>query len=166
MPADKADLRDARSGYGGRTYDVRGTLRGFDGEWYRARRGKHTHRVVLVGPDGRSEDTSYRVRAKDFQESPDLPAPVPAATQELSLVGQRGAVTIAASLREKLGIREGGVVIQEERDGGVWIHPAEVVPRGVSQTSAVSLDALLAAVTPENIHGEIDTGDPVGRERL
>jgi hypothetical protein len=32
--------------------------------------------------------------------------------------------------------------------------------------SGILLDELLAQITPENLHGEIDFGNPVGRELL
>ena len=46
----------------------------------------------------------------------------------MSKVGKRGAVVIPASLRRRLGIKEGSLVIAEERDGGVLIRPAAAFP--------------------------------------
>ncbi|MCS6497142.1 hypothetical protein NX905_23145 [Burkholderia thailandensis] len=40
--------------------------------------------------------------------------------------------------------------------GGLTVHPA-ARPR-------YTLDELLASVTPDNLHGEVDFGPPVGRE--
>ncbi len=160
-PVLKAELMVPETGHGGKKYPLQGTLRGFDGLWFRARWGTHHHRVVRIGPDGRSEDTSYRVKAGDFVE---VAAQAGASTKsrEYSIVGQRGSVVIAAAFRDRLGLVEGSVVIQEERDGGILLIPAEVVPRG----SAVTLDQLLAEITPENLLGEVDTRPPVGRETL
>lgn len=156
---NRAQLTVPKSGYEGRTYDARGALRGQEGHWYRAKKGTHHHRVVKIGEDGRSVGDSYRVRVQDFEELATAPQAAPDNRTEVSVVGQRGTVTIAASLRDRLGIRDGDVMIQEERDGGVWFRPADVVPR-----DRPTLESLLAKVTPENIHGEIPTGGPVGRE--
>ena len=50
------------------------------------------------------------------------------ATQEISKVGRRGAVVIPAPLRKRFGIREGSYVVAEERDDGILIRPAAVIP--------------------------------------
>lgn len=51
-----------------------------------------------------------------------------AATAEVSKVGKRGVVVIPARLRRRFGIKEGSLVIAEEREGGVLIRPAVAVP--------------------------------------
>ncbi len=157
----KATLMVPRDGYRGRDYAVRGTLRGHEGEWFRAIKGRDNHRVVRVGSDGLAEDRSYRVRVSDFiphatEESDTKVSNAP----EISQVGQRGAIYLSASFRARYGIREGGVVLQEPTDKGILIRPADVVPREVTY----ELDALLSRVTPENIHDEVSTGSPVGEE--
>jgi len=43
-------------------------------------------------------------------------------------VGRRGTVVIPADLRRQLGMDEGSMILLEQRDGGVWIRPAEVIP--------------------------------------
>jgi antitoxin MazE len=43
------------------------------------------------------------------------------------------------------------------------IQDGELVIR-VVDSAAESLEDLLGGVTPENLHGEVDTGDPVGGE--
>jgi AbrB family looped-hinge helix DNA binding protein len=47
---------------------------------------------------------------------------------EISKVGKRGSVVVPARLRRKFGIEEGGLVIAEERPGGILIRPAAAVP--------------------------------------
>lgn len=47
---------------------------------------------------------------------------------EMSKVGKRGTVVIPASLRRRFGIEEGSFVIAEEREEGVLIRPAVVMP--------------------------------------
>jgi len=43
-------------------------------------------------------------------------------------VGKRGAIIVPASLRKRFGIEEGSIVIAEEKDDGILIRPAVVVP--------------------------------------
>jgi len=42
-------------------------------------------------------------------------------------VSSRGQITLPVGIRKRLGIRSGGVVIAEERDGEVLLRPAAVV---------------------------------------
>lgn len=43
------------------------------------------------------------------------------------IVSPRGQITLPAELRHRLGIKEGGVVTLEERDGSLILRPAAVV---------------------------------------
>ncbi len=43
-------------------------------------------------------------------------------------VGKRGAIIVPAKLRKRFGIEEGSMVIAEEREDGILIRPAIVVP--------------------------------------
>jgi AbrB family looped-hinge helix DNA binding protein len=43
-------------------------------------------------------------------------------------VGKRGAIIVPARLRKRFGIEEGTIVIAEEKDDGILIRPAIVVP--------------------------------------
>ena len=43
-------------------------------------------------------------------------------------VGKRGAIVVPAKLRKRFGIEEGGIVIADEKDDGILIRPAMVVP--------------------------------------
>ena len=45
-----------------------------------------------------------------------------------SKVGKRGAVVIPARLRRRFGMNEGSFVVAEEREEGVLIRPAAVMP--------------------------------------
>lgn len=47
---------------------------------------------------------------------------------ETSKVGKRGTIVIPASLRRRYGIKEGSLVITEERAEGVLIRPATALP--------------------------------------
>lgn len=43
-------------------------------------------------------------------------------------VGKRGAIIVPAKLRRRYGIEEGAIVTAEEREEGILIRPAVVVP--------------------------------------
>ncbi len=45
-----------------------------------------------------------------------------------SKVGRRGTVVLPAKLRRRLGLEEGSFVVVEERDDGILIRPATVLP--------------------------------------
>ncbi len=47
--------------------------------------------------------------------------------KETLTVSSRGQITLPAEVRERLGIRPGGVVVLEEQEGGVMVRPAAVV---------------------------------------
>jgi len=47
--------------------------------------------------------------------------------RENIIVSSRGQITLPASMRKKLGIKPGGVVVAEERNGEVVLRPAAVV---------------------------------------
>lgn len=48
--------------------------------------------------------------------------------RETTRVGKRGTLVIPAALRRRFGIEEGSTVIAEERDEGILIRPAAVLP--------------------------------------
>ncbi len=43
-------------------------------------------------------------------------------------VGKRGAIIVPAKLRKRFGLEEGSIVIAEEKDDGILIRPAMLVP--------------------------------------
>ncbi|WP_305041965.1 AbrB/MazE/SpoVT family DNA-binding domain-containing protein [Geoalkalibacter sp.] len=47
--------------------------------------------------------------------------------RENIIVSGRGQITLPAGMRKKLGIKPGGVVIAEDRDGEVVLRPAAVL---------------------------------------
>jgi AbrB family looped-hinge helix DNA binding protein len=49
-------------------------------------------------------------------------------SQSTSRVGRRGTVVIPAALRRRFGIEEGSLIIAEDREEGILIRPAVVVP--------------------------------------
>lgn len=47
---------------------------------------------------------------------------------ESAKVGKRGAIIVPAKLRKRFGIEEGSIVLAEEKEDGILIRPAVVVP--------------------------------------
>jgi len=47
---------------------------------------------------------------------------------ESARVGKRGAIIVPAKLRRRFGIEEGSMVVAEEKDDGILIRPAVLVP--------------------------------------
>ncbi|TDF94675.1 AbrB/MazE/SpoVT family DNA-binding domain-containing protein [Paenibacillus piri] len=62
-------------------------------------------------------------------------------------------IRIPKSLALKVGIEEGTEVDLDVEDGHLVIKP-----------KSATLDELLAHVTPDNLHKEVSTGEPQGRE--
>jgi AbrB family looped-hinge helix DNA binding protein len=47
---------------------------------------------------------------------------------EFARIGKRGAIVVPARLRKRFGIGEGSIVLAEEREEGILIRPAVVLP--------------------------------------
>ena len=47
---------------------------------------------------------------------------------ESAKVGKRGSIIVPARLRKRFGIEEGSIVLAEEKEDGILIRPAVVVP--------------------------------------
>lgn len=47
---------------------------------------------------------------------------------ESARVGKRGAIIVPAKLRKRFGIEEGSIVIAEEKEEGILIRPAVIIP--------------------------------------
>jgi len=67
--------------------------------------------------------------------------------------GNSLAIRIPRPVADEAGLIEGAPVVLSVEGSAV-----------VVRRQRLDLEALLAKVTPENVHGEIDTGPPVGRE--
>lgn len=65
-------------------------------------------------------------------------------------------VRIPRSLADELGVSPGSEVNLSTRGGELILKP--------TQPARLHLGDLLAAVTPTNLHGEVETGHAVGRE--
>ena len=70
--------------------------------------------------------------------------------------GNSLAVRIPKAFAVQAGLREDAPVALSLVEGRVLIEPAP--------TNAFTLDDLLADITAENMHSEVDTGVPVGNE--
>ena len=70
--------------------------------------------------------------------------------------GNSLALRIPKALAEDVPVREGDRVDLTVESGRLTVAPAPEAAR--------DLDSLLDQITPENLHGEVDTGSPVGRE--
>jgi AbrB family looped-hinge helix DNA binding protein len=81
------------------------------------------------------------------------------ATTELCKVGKRGAFVIPARLRKRFGLTEGSYVLTEEREEGILVRPASVVPYERYTPERVAEFLLNNAV------GEADYADSVARVR-
>ena len=71
--------------------------------------------------------------------------------------GNSLALRIPGAYAREVQITEGGSVDICVLDGKIVITPVETVPN-------YDLNQLLAEISPENLHGETDTGKPVGKE--
>jgi antitoxin MazE len=69
--------------------------------------------------------------------------------------GNSLAIRIPKAYAADLRVEAGSVVDLDVLEAKLVVTPEPVVP---------SLDALLARVTPDNVHGETDVGPAVGRE--
>ena len=69
--------------------------------------------------------------------------------------GNSLAVRIPKVVAQELGIREDTAVELDMVDDALVIRVA---------TSEISLEQLLASITDDNLHGEVDTGPAIGAE--
>jgi antitoxin MazE len=74
-----------------------------------------------------------------------------------TLWGNSLAVRIPSGVAKELHVFDGKAAELEIRDGSLIVTPVDVVP-------TYDINKLVAAITPENLHGETDTGEPVGKE--
>jgi len=69
--------------------------------------------------------------------------------------GNSLAVRIPKAVAEQARMQEGDAILIEVLNGHIEVRPAERIP---------TLEELVAQMTPENRHGEIDWGPDVGKE--
>jgi antitoxin MazE len=120
-------------------------------------------RIAAFGPDGLSIDGSEKVSTTDLLDVRSVDDSKTAMSPPIAgVMGEPGTITIPAEIRHRLCLKAGSPVLIEDDGDKIVIQPAEIRPR--SAVARKSLAELLADVTPENLHGEISTGDAVGDE--
>ena len=75
---------------------------------------------------------------------------------QVSKWGHSLAIRIPKAFAQEIRLEEGQAVDISVAGGQIIVTP---------QIPTITLDALLANVTPVNLHGEVDMGGPVGREQ-
>ncbi len=119
---------------GGRRFSKTCLVRGREAEGRKAivkRFPKHT-RVAPIRADGFTDDgaevvpTSQIIDVRPVDEAPTPPGPLS------GVVGERGNIVLPAALRRRHGLEAGSAFLLEEREGGVVIVPADVIPRQAS----------------------------------
>jgi antitoxin MazE len=76
---------------------------------------------------------------------------------QFKLWGNSLAVRIPSGIARQLDVFDGKAADIQVRDKSLVVTPVDVEP-------SYDINALVAQITPENVHGEIDTGDAVGNE--
>jgi antitoxin MazE len=71
--------------------------------------------------------------------------------------GNSIALRIPNGVAKELNVSERSKASLQVRDGALVVIPVGAVPK-------YDINKLIAAITPENLHGETDTGGPVGNE--
>ncbi|MCC6888746.1 MAG: PbsX family transcriptional regulator [Hyphomicrobiales bacterium] len=71
--------------------------------------------------------------------------------------GNSLAVRIPSGIARELHAFDGRPARLEVKGGSLVVTPLDVVPK-------YDLNALIEGITPENFHGETDTGDSLGNE--
>lgn len=69
--------------------------------------------------------------------------------------GNSASVRIPAAILDEVHLSIDQAVNIRAEDGRIIIEPLQ---------EKITLESLLRQVTPENLHGEVDFGEPVGRE--
>jgi antitoxin MazE len=124
-----------------------------DGRYAVIQKDRDQSRVARRRQDGTAIGTGELVSTADlFDIKPTHIVPT----------AQRGTITLPGEFRRDLGIEEGTPLeITREEDGRLSILPLRRVP---DEGPGVELSDLLDRITPENLHGEVSTGEAVGRE--
>lgn len=76
--------------------------------------------------------------------------------------GKRGTLVIPAPLRRKYGLREGTVVILEEKQEGLFLRPAATFPVEIYTPERKAEFLLNNAVTPEDYRRAVEEVRRVG----
>lgn len=82
--------------------------------------------------------------------------------QETIKVGKRGTFTLPASLRRRLGMDEGSLVIAEEREGGILLRPAKALPVEIYTPERIAEFLLNNAVDEEHYLRQLEEVKKMG----
>jgi len=74
---------------------------------------------------------------------------------KLSRWGNSLAIRIPSTIAKEASLREGNALSIEYEEGSLRLTLVEDAP---------SLDDLVSQINADNVHGEVDFGNPVGRE--
>jgi antitoxin component of MazEF toxin-antitoxin module len=131
----------------------------------RGREAEGLYAVIQIGPGERARiariraDGSAEAAAEELISTRDVCEMRPT---HVVPTGQRGTITLPGEFRRHLGIEEGTPLqIILEADGRLSVRALD---RIAAPGPMVELDDLLSRITPENLHAEVDTGAPIGRE--
>lgn len=69
---------------------------------------------------------------------------------ETSRIGKRGTVVVPVKLRQRFGLKEGDLLITEEREDGILFRPAVAIPVEIYTPERKAEFLLNNAVTKEN----------------
>src|ERR1700687_1846433 len=83
---------------------------------------------------------------------------------ETSKVGKRGSVVVPAHLRRKFGIKEGGLVVAEERPDGILIRPAVAFPVEIYTPERKAEFLLSNAIGAEDYRTAVEEVSKMGLE--
>ncbi len=83
---------------------------------------------------------------------------------ETSKVGKRGTVVVPARLRRKYGIREGHLVVAEERPDGILFRPAVALPVDIYTPERKAEFLLSNAVDAEDYRAAVAEVKKMGLE--
>lgn len=83
---------------------------------------------------------------------------------ETSKVGKRGSVVVPAHLRRKFGIKEGGLVVAEERPDGILIRPAVAFPVEIYTPERKAEFLLSNAIGAEDYSAAVEEVKKMGLE--
>jgi antitoxin component of MazEF toxin-antitoxin module len=153
-PSSGWSLMARRKSGGSHVYTSIGKVRGCEGDKAIIVRGEKHTRVAQIGPDRTVVPTTEElVDSEDIFDVRHI--------HDVS-TGQRRVVVLPSDLCRRLGIHEGTSPRIIEHESHFEVIPMRLVP--ATEDASPSLESLLAGVTPENIHGEFDTGPAVGQE--
>lgn len=75
---------------------------------------------------------------------------------QTSRVGKRGVIVIPSRLRKRFGLEEGSTVLAEEREDGILLRPASVVPMEIYSPERIAEFLLNNALDAEDYENALE----------